>query len=105
MIPKHTAQRIHTCGERSQSHKVKPEPFTPENKMQTKWVIIADSNRARIFQTEGNLDELVELEDGSAVCGLTERLRGASSPQRKSPARRDLLPMPGRTKPSAKGMT
>ena len=31
--------------------------------MQTKWVIIADSNRARIFQTEGNLDELVELED------------------------------------------
>ena len=31
--------------------------------MPTKWIIVADSNRARLFQTSAGLDELTELED------------------------------------------
>lgn len=31
--------------------------------MPTKWIIVADSNRARLFQTDAGLDELTELTD------------------------------------------
>jgi len=31
--------------------------------MHMQWVVVADKNRARIFQTEGRLDDLVEVED------------------------------------------
>ena len=31
--------------------------------MQMHWIVVADSNRARIFQTEGDLDNLVEIKD------------------------------------------
>ena len=31
--------------------------------MQTQWVVVADSSRARFFEAQGNLESLVELED------------------------------------------
>jgi len=31
--------------------------------MQTQWVVVADSSRARFFETQGKLESLVELED------------------------------------------
>lgn len=31
--------------------------------MQRQWVVVADSNRARFFETQANLESLVELED------------------------------------------
>ena len=31
--------------------------------MQTQWVVVADSSRARFFEAQGNLKSLVELED------------------------------------------
>lgn len=31
--------------------------------MSKQWIVVADSQRARIFQTDGSLDELVEVDD------------------------------------------
>lgn len=31
--------------------------------MTTQWVVIADKSRARIFQTKGQMDELIEIDD------------------------------------------
>lgn len=31
--------------------------------MHTQWVVVADSSRARFFETQGNVESLVELED------------------------------------------